>query len=49
MDIVEYVKILLMSCGGDFGMMIMMLCGFVVYMIYIGVNDMVVKLVLKLL
>lgn len=48
-DIVEYVKILLMSRGGDFGMMIMMLCGFVVYMIYIGANDMVVKLALKLL
>ncbi|STJ81862.1 C4-dicarboxylate transporter DcuC [Escherichia coli] len=27
-DIVEYVKILLMSRGGDLGMMIMMLCGF---------------------
>ena len=27
-DIVEYIKILLMSRGGDLGMMIMMLCGF---------------------
>lgn len=31
-DIVEYVKILLMSRGGDLGMMIMMLCGFAAYM-----------------
>lgn len=44
-DIVEYVKILLMSCGGDLGMMIMVLCGFAAYMTHIGSNDVVVKLV----
>lgn len=43
-DIAEYVKILLMSRGGDLGMMIMMLCGFAAYMTHIGANDMVVKL-----
>ncbi len=43
-DIVEYTKILLMSRGGDLGMMIMMLCGFASYMTHIGANDMVVKL-----
>ncbi|ACR68497.1 anaerobic C4-dicarboxylate transporter DcuC [Edwardsiella ictaluri] len=43
-DIVEYVKVLLMSRGGDLGMMIMMLCGFAAYMTHIGANDMVVKL-----
>ncbi|MFU2317327.1 anaerobic C4-dicarboxylate transporter DcuC [Rahnella sp. PCH160] len=43
-DIVEYVKILLMSRGGDLGMMIMMLCGFAAYMTHIGANDVVVKL-----
>lgn len=37
-DIVEYVKILLMSRGGDLGMMIMMLCGFAAYMTHIGAN-----------
>nr|CBX69709.1 hypothetical protein YEW_DA12580 [Yersinia enterocolitica W22703] len=42
-DIVEYVKILLMSRGGDLGMMIMMLCGFAAYMTHIGANDVVVK------
>ncbi|MFO6427394.1 hypothetical protein ACLBOM_26500 [Escherichia coli] len=42
-DIVEYVKILLMSRGGDLGMMIMMLCGFAAYMTHIGANDMVVS------
>src|SRR5690606_2367998 len=42
-DIVEYIKILLMSRGGDLGMMIMMLCGFAAYMTHIGANDMVVK------
>ena len=41
-DIVEYIKILLMSRGGDLGMMIMMLCGFAAYMTHIGANDMVV-------
>ncbi|MDA2035787.1 C4-dicarboxylate ABC transporter, partial [Bacillus cereus group sp. Bcc02] len=43
-DIVEYIKILLMSRGGDLGMMIMMLCGFAAYMTHIGANDVVVKL-----
>lgn len=43
-DIVEYIKVLLMSRGGDLGMMIMMLCGFAAYMTHIGANDMVVKL-----
>ncbi len=43
-DIIEYVKILLMSRGGDLGMMIMMLCGFAAYMTHIGANDVVVKL-----
>ncbi len=43
-DMIEYVKILLMSRGGDLGMMIMMLCGFAAYMTYIGANDVVVKL-----
>lgn len=47
MDILEYIKILLMSRGGDLGMMIMMLCGFAAYMSYIGANDMVVKLASK--
>lgn len=42
-DIVEYIKILLMSRGGDLGMMIMMLCGFAAYMTHIGANDMVVS------
>ena len=35
-DIIEYIKILLMSRGGDLGMMIMMLCGFATYMAHIG-------------
>ncbi|AOV97391.1 anaerobic C4-dicarboxylate transporter DcuC [Edwardsiella hoshinae] len=43
-DIVEYVKVLLMSRGGNLGMMIMMLCGFAAYMTHIGANDVVVKL-----
>lgn len=46
-DIVEYVKILLMSRGGDLGMMIMMLCGFAAYMTHIGANDVVVKIASK--
>lgn len=46
-DIVEYVKILLVSRGGDLGMMIMMLCGFAAYMTHIGANDVVVKLASK--
>ncbi|MDP0989727.1 anaerobic C4-dicarboxylate transporter DcuC, partial [Klebsiella pneumoniae] len=43
-DIFVYIKILLMSRGGDLGMMNMMLCGFATYMTHIGANDMVVKL-----
>lgn len=43
-DIVEYIKILLMNRSGDLGMMIMMLCGFAAYMTHIGANDMIVKL-----
>ncbi len=35
-DIIEYIKILLMSRGGDLGMMIMMLCGFATYMTHIA-------------
>ncbi|MDR5017819.1 anaerobic C4-dicarboxylate transporter DcuC [Yersinia rochesterensis] len=46
-DIVEYVKILLMSRGGDLGMMIMMLCGFAAYMTHIDANDVVVKIASK--
>ncbi|MFM1460390.1 anaerobic C4-dicarboxylate transporter DcuC [Yersinia enterocolitica] len=46
-DIVEYVKILQMSRGGDLGMMIMMLCGFAAYMTHIGANDVVVKIASK--
>ena len=46
-DIVEYVKILLMSRGGDLGMMIMMLCGFAAFMTHIGANDVVVKIASK--
>ncbi|CNI36171.1 MULTISPECIES: anaerobic C4-dicarboxylate transporter DcuC [Yersinia] len=46
-DIVEYVKILLMSRGGDLGMMIMVLCGFAAYMTHIGANDVVVKIASK--
>ncbi|QCR35720.1 anaerobic C4-dicarboxylate transporter DcuC [Nissabacter sp. SGAir0207] len=43
-DIAEYVKSLLMSRGGDLGMMIMILCGFAAYMTHIGANDQVVSL-----
>ncbi|MBS0967546.1 anaerobic C4-dicarboxylate transporter DcuC [Chimaeribacter arupi] len=43
-DIAEYIKSLLMSRGGDLGMMIMVLCGFAAYMTHIGANDIVVKL-----
>ncbi|MDM3595123.1 anaerobic C4-dicarboxylate transporter DcuC, partial [Proteus mirabilis] len=39
-----YVKNLLMSRGGDLGMMIIVLCGFASYMTHIGDNDVVVKL-----
>ncbi len=35
-DIIEYIKILLMSRGGDLGMMIMMLCGFATYMTHLA-------------
>ncbi len=45
--LLEYIKILLASRGGDLGMMIMMLCGFATYMTHIGANDMVVKLASK--
>ncbi|MFS1537391.1 MAG: hypothetical protein ACL7BU_00320 [Candidatus Phlomobacter fragariae] len=43
-DILEYIKYLLMSRGGDLGMMIMILCGFFAYMTHIGANDVVVKI-----
>ncbi|MGL5008045.1 MAG: anaerobic C4-dicarboxylate transporter DcuC [Plesiomonas sp.] len=46
-NVVEYVKYLLMSRGGDLGMMIMMLCGFATYMTHVGANDMVVKITAK--
>ncbi|CDL83032.1 anaerobic C4-dicarboxylate transporter DcuC [Xenorhabdus szentirmaii] len=43
-DVIEYIKFLLMSRGGDLGMMIMVLCGFAAYMTHIGANDVVVKI-----
>lgn len=46
-DILEYVKYLLGNRGGGLGLMIMVLCGFSVYMTHIGANDVVVKLVSK--
>ena len=46
-DILEYVKYLLGNRGGGFGFMIMVLCGFSVYMTHLGANDVVVKLVSK--
>ena len=46
-DILEYVKYLLGNRGGGLGLMIMVLCGFSVYMTYLGANDVVVKLVSK--
>ena len=46
-DILEYVKYLLGNRGGGLGLMIMVLCGFSVYMIHLGANDVVVKLVSK--
>ena len=46
-DILEYVKYLLGNRGGGLGLMIMVLCGFSVYMTHLGANDVVVKLVLK--
>ena len=46
-DILEYVKYLLGNRGGGLGLMIMVLCGFAVYMTHLGANDVVVKLVSK--
>ena len=46
-DILEYVKYLLCNRGGGLGLMIMVLCGFSVYMTHLGANDVVVKLVSK--
>ena len=46
-DILEYVKYLLGNRGGGLGLMIMVLCGFSVYMNHLGANDVVVKLVSK--
>ena len=46
-DILEYVKYLLGNRGGSLGLMIMVLCGFSVYMTHLGANDVVVKLVSK--
>ena len=46
-DILEYVKYLLGNRGGGLGLMIMVLCGFSVYMTDLGANDVVVKLVSK--
>ena len=46
-DILEYVKYLLGNRGGGLGSMIMVLCGFSVYMTHLGANDVVVKLVSK--
>ncbi|WP_439236491.1 anaerobic C4-dicarboxylate transporter DcuC [Lonepinella koalarum] len=45
LDILEYVKYLLLNRGGDLGMLIMVLCGFAKYMSHIGANDVVVKLI----
>ncbi|SUB59350.1 Putative cryptic C4-dicarboxylate transporter DcuD [Phocoenobacter uteri] len=44
LDVVEYVKNLLMNRGGGLGMLIMVLCGFAAYMTHLGANDMVVKI-----
>ena len=46
-DILEYVKYLIGNRGGGLGLMIMVLCGFSVYMTHLGANDVVVKLVSK--
>jgi len=46
-DILEYVKYLLGNRSGGLGLMIMVLCGFSVYMTHLGANDVVVKLVSK--
>ena len=46
-DILEYVKYLLGNRGGGLGLMIMVLCGFSMYMTHLGANDVVVKLVSK--
>lgn len=44
LDVVEYVKDLLLNRGGGLGMLIMVLCGFASYMTHIGANDVVVEL-----
>ncbi|MDP8162230.1 anaerobic C4-dicarboxylate transporter DcuC [Pasteurella skyensis] len=44
LDVIEYVKYLLMHRGGGLGMLIMVLCGFAAYMTHLGANDMVVKI-----
>lgn len=44
LNVVEYVKELLLNRGGGLGMLIMVLCGFAAYMSHLGANDMVVKL-----
>ena len=46
-DILEYVKYLLGNRGGGLGLMIMVLCGFSVYMTHLGANDVVVKIGVK--
>ncbi|WP_293763226.1 anaerobic C4-dicarboxylate transporter DcuC [uncultured Aquitalea sp.] len=46
-DIAEFVKYLLSTRAADLGLMIMVLCGFAVYMTRIGANDVVVKLAAK--
>lgn len=46
-DILEYMKYLLGNRSGGLGLMIMVLCGFSVYMTHLGANDVVVKLVSK--
>lgn len=47
LDILEFIKLKLLERGGGLGMLIMVLCGFSVYMTHIGANDMVVKLASK--
>ncbi|MDP8044142.1 anaerobic C4-dicarboxylate transporter DcuC [Pasteurella atlantica] len=44
LDVIEYVKYLLMHRGGGLGMLIMVLCGFAAYMTHLGANDIVVKI-----
>ena len=43
-DIIEYVKILLMSRGGDLGMMIITPCGFDNQLPPLGAKDLIVQL-----